>query len=238
VARIPLFRRAPVTAALLAAIGAVFVVETVLGGSTNEQVLVLLGANVWPLHGEYWRLLASMFLHIGLVHVLVNGWALYQLGGLFEIWVGSARMALVYFAAGLTGSATSLWLTLSATQASLSAGASGAIFGILGALIAFLLRRRDRLTPMAKGLLLQLLFWAALNVFLGLSATGIDNSAHMGGCAVGLLIGAFLRGRQPERPQPAPPPPIGGGGPREGVHLDRPRELDVAEDEAAWSKHG
>lgn len=205
--RIALLRRAPVTAALLVAIGAVFVLETVLGGSTNQQVLVLLGANVWPLHGEYWRLLASMFLHIGLLHVAVNGWALYQLGSLFEIWVGSARMALTYFAAGLAGSAASLWLTLSASPVSLSAGASGAIFGILGALIAFLLRRRQHLTPAAKSLLMQLLFWAALNVFLGLSAAGIDNSAHMGGCVTGLLIGAFLRGREPQRPRPLPPPP-------------------------------
>jgi rhomboid protease GluP len=200
-------RRAPVTAALLAAIGAMFVLETVLGGSTNQRVLVALGANVWPLHGEYWRLLASMFLHIGVVHVLVNGWALYQLGALFELLVGSGPMAVTYFAAGLSGSAASLWFTLSSSPVSLSAGASGAIFGILGALIAFLLRRRDRLTPMAKSLLLQLLFWAALNVFLGLSSAGIDNSAHMGGCAAGLLIGAFLPGRQPQRPRPEVLPP-------------------------------
>ena len=189
-----ILRRAPLTAALLAAVGLGFVAETVLGGSVDPRVLVALGANVAPLDGQYWRLVASLFLHIGLLHLVVNAWALYQLGGLFEIWLGSSRLALVFFATGIAGSWASVVFTLAGSaQRGISAGASGAIFGILGALIAFLARRRDRLTPAAKGLLLQLLFWAGLNVFLGVSVEAIDNSAHMGGFAAGLVLGAFSK---------------------------------------------
>ena len=206
-----LLRHAPFTAVLLALVGLGFVAETVMGGSTVPRVLVALGANVAPLHGQYWRLVASLFLHIGLLHLAVNSWALYQLGALFELWLGSLRLAVVFFVSGIAGSLASVIFTLGpAANHTVSAGASGAIFGILGALIAFLARRRDRLTPAAKSLLLQLLFWAALNVFLGISVAAIDNSAHMGGFAAGLLIGIFLQPepqRRPQREAPPPPPP-------------------------------
>ena len=195
-----ILRRAPVTALLLAAIAVMFVLETLAGGSTDPQVLYSLGAN-HPQgvlgQGEWWRLVSSMFLHIGFAHLLLNGWALYQLGALFELAVGSVWMVLVYFASGIAGSLASLWWTQG-----LSAGASGAVFGLIGALIAFLLRRRERLTPFAKSLLAQLVGWAAINVFIGVSIPGIDNAAHLGGCAVGFLLGLVLPGREIE-PRPA-----------------------------------
>lgn len=197
-----ILRHAPLTAVLLAAIGLVFVLETLAGGSTNQAVLLQLGANRWPLAGEWWRLVASMFLHIGLVHLVVNAWALYQLCGLFEAWLGSSRLAVVYFGSGIAGSLASLVFTLEGT-ARVSAGASGAIFGVLGALVTFLALRRDRLRPEAKSLLFQLLFWAGLNVVLGFSAPGIDNGAHLGGFAAGLALGAVVA----PRPRPRPPVP-------------------------------
>ena len=192
--------RTPVTALRQLAIAAVFGLEVVRGGSTDSGVLLSLGANYPPLvmQGQYWRLVTSMFLHIGVLHLVLNGWALYQLGGLFEIILGPGRLLLVYFATGIAGSIASLFFTRS-----LSAGASGAIFGLLGALIAFLMKRRERLTPQAKSLLMQLVFWAVINVFFGFSTPGIDNSAHLGGCIAGFLIGLLLK----ERPslQPAAP---------------------------------
>ncbi len=172
-------RQAPVTTLLLVLIGIVFLAETLLGGSTDPRVLLTLGANFPPLvlgSHQYWRLVASMFLHIGFVHLLVNGWALLQLGALFELILGSRKLLLVYFVSGIAGSLASVMFTQS-----LSAGASGAIFGVMGALIAFLLKRRQLLTPQAKGLLSQLVGWAAINVFLGFSIPGIDNAAHLGG---------------------------------------------------------
>jgi rhomboid protease GluP len=187
-----MWRRAPLTTLLLAAIGAVFAADALLGG-WHAHPLIDLGANQAQrvAQGELWRPLTSVFLHLGLFHLLVNGWALYQLGQLFEVWLGSVALALVYFASGLAGSLASLAFTLAGTDG-ISAGASGAIFGILGALIGFLARRRDRLSPEAKSLLVQLLVWAAINVVLGFSVAVIDNAAHLGGFAVGLGLGFVL----------------------------------------------
>jgi len=193
-------RRTPVTTLLLLAIVAMFAVETVRGGSTNTRVLLALGADYPPLvqQGEYWRLVASLFLHIGFLHLVLNGWALYQLGSLFEILLGSGRLLLVYFVSGIAGSIASNLFTQS-----LSAGASGAIFGVMGAIIAFLLKRRESLTPQAKSLLMQLVLWAGINVFLGFSTPGIDNAAHLGGCAAGFAIGLLLKDRPRYRSEPA-----------------------------------
>jgi len=208
--RIPL-RRTPATALLLAAIAAGFLLEIRAGGSTDPQALMALGANqaarVW--NGEWWRLVASMFLHDGLLHIAFNGWALYQLGSLFELWLGSPRLLLTYLAAGVSGSLASvLWNTYGGGDPLRpSVGASGAIFGLLGALIAFLLRRRSRLTPLAKSLLTQLLFWAGVNVVMGISVRLIDNAAHMGGLAAGLLLGLAFRDETERDPRPAPAAP-------------------------------
>jgi rhomboid protease GluP len=200
----PLGARTPVTTLLLLAIAAVFLLEVLRGALTDPQVLLALGADYPPLvqRGEYWRLVTSMFLHGSWLHVLLNGWALYQLGGLFELLLGSGRLLLVYFVSGIAGSIASNLFTRS-----LSVGASGAIFGVMGALIAFLMKRREILTPQAKALLMQLLLWAGINVFLGFSSGGmIDNAAHLGGCAAGFLIGLFLK----ERPRYLPAPPAPG----------------------------
>lgn len=196
-------RRPSITWLLLVLIGLAFGAELVvgylagfgLGGSENGGVLVFLGANVPELvrDGQVWRLVASMFLHIGFLHLLVNGWALYQLGGLFEMWMGARRFALVYMVAGIVGSAASVATKWG--EVALSAGASGAIFGLLGALIAILLRRGKNLLPQGKALLQQLLMWAGINVVLGFSISGIDNAAHLGGCAAGFALGWFMKTR-------------------------------------------
>lgn len=200
-------RQTPVTVLLFVAIGVMFFLETRAGGSTDGNVLIALGANYGPAvleGGEWWRLLSSTFLHIGFFHLLVNGWALMQIGGLFERWIGSGSLIVGWVVCGLAGSyASVLWR---AGEEHLSAGASGAIFGLLGALITFLLRRRDQLLPSARSILSSLIMWAGINVFLGFSVPGIDNAAHLGGLAAGLLLGLVLRPRQ-QRPRPVAPYP-------------------------------
>jgi rhomboid protease GluP len=183
-------RRAPVTKLLLLAIVAAFGLQ--LWGETSGTDLVAVGANERSavLAGEYWRLLTSMFLHGGYLHLLLNAWALYQLGTLFERLLGSSRMLATYFVSGIAGSVASIvW-----TQAP-SVGASGAIFGLLGALISFLLRRREALSPAGKAILSQLVMWAGINLFLGFQMPGIDNAGHLGGLAAGFLAGLLLRER-------------------------------------------
>lgn len=193
-------RRTPVTILLLVAIAAGYVLQLLYGEAFTDA-----GANFGPAirQGEYWRLVTSMFLHGGLIHLALNGWALFQLGALLEMLMGSSRMLLIYFATGIAGSLASAMFTQQK-----SVGASGAIFGLLGALIAFLLRRRGALTPQGKSILMQLVGWAAINVFFGFSTPGIDNSAHLGGGAAGLLLGFVLP--EPRRSLPAPGPPVPG----------------------------
>lgn len=185
-----MLRRTPVTTLLLIAIAVGFVLQ-LLNGESFTEAWANYGPDVWA--GQYWRLVTSMFLHGGWIHLLLNGWALYQLGSLLELLMGSSQMFLIYFASGIAGSLASATFTRN-----LSVGASGAIFGLLGALIAFLLRRRGALTPQGKSILMQLVGWAAINVFFGFSTSGIDNSAHLGGGAAGLLFGFVL-------PEPRPP---------------------------------
>lgn len=191
-------RHSPVTIGLIATICVVFGLEMLAGGSTRIPVLVSLGAIVPNLFaaGEYWRLLAAMFLHIGFLHLFLNLWALYQLGGVFEMLFGSGRFAVTYFASGIVASVASAFFTNG-----VAAGASGAIFGILGALIVSIRRSpRFRHAAWGKGLVQQLLFWAAINIFIGFTMPGIDNAAHIGGFITGLLLGF-----QPHRvPPPSP----------------------------------
>jgi rhomboid protease GluP len=194
-------RQTPVTILLLAAIAAAFGLEMMRGATDDARALVALGANYPPAvlqQGQWWRLVTSMFLHGGFLHLFFNGWALVQLGGLFERWIGSGRLVFTYFATGICGSLASVLFTNN-----VSVGASGAIFGLLGALIAFLLRRRNRLAAGGKSILSQLVFWAGLNLILGASMPMIDNFAHIGGLVAGFVVGLLLRERQIARPMEA-----------------------------------
>lgn len=193
----------PATAIFLVVLVGVYALEVALGGSTDVGVLIRLGANVpaLVLDGQPWRLFTSIFLHIGIVHILLNGWALYQLGGLVETFVGPSRMLAVALGSGLVGSAASTAWHVWTQNPGISAGASGAVFGLLGALVGLLLSRRNDLRAEGRSLLSSLLLWAGLNVYLGLSTPGIDNAAHFGGAVTGFLVGYFVLLRR--RPQPA-----------------------------------
>lgn len=195
-----MIRRAPITAALLAIIAVVFALELMVGAPDNGATLVRLGAitpDVLQTH-EYWRLLAAMFLHAGWLHWAANTWALYQLGMLYEALFGSARFTVIYFVSGLAASMSSVVFSHE-----VAVGASGAIFGILGAFIFSLLRspqyRHQRWT---RSLVSQIVFWILVNIAIGFSVKFIDNAAHLGGLVTGLLLG-FL-------PHRVPPPSPGG----------------------------
>ncbi len=198
-------KRAPGTAVILTAIAAVYVVEAITGAADNEQMIAALGAILpWSYisaHGEYWRLFTGMFLHGGIWHWAVNSWALYQLGYLYEVMFGTSRFVIFYFATGLIASTASS-LRLSETPMGVSVGASGAIFGILGAFI-FSIRRSPqwRHEPWTRSLIAQLVFWAVLNIIIGFNVKMIDNTAHIAGLISGLVLG-FL-------PHRVPPPPPG-----------------------------
>jgi rhomboid protease GluP len=191
-------RFTPVTTGLLIIIAIVFGYEVVTNAFNSDDKMIHLGAIVpWLFErGEYWRLVAAMFLHGGWLHWFLNSWALYQLGTLYETLFGSVRFALIYFVSGICASIASALMGHGP-----AVGASGAIFGILGAFI-FSIRRSPqyRHQPWTKNLIGQLVFWIAVNIVIGFSVKFIDNAAHIAGLISGLLLG-FLPHRVP------PPPP-------------------------------
>ena len=138
--------------------------------------------------GQYWRLLTAIFLHIGILHILLNSLALFIFGRMVERYFGHTRFIAIYFLAGLGGSVASYLFN----SIALAAGASGAIFGLLGASTAFFFIQRNTLGEMAKRNLYSLLILAVLNLYIGLVFSGIDNWAHFGGFVSGGLLGLIL----------------------------------------------
>jgi len=161
--------------------------------------LVRWGAEFGPLtvEGEWWRLLTSCFVHIGPVHILFNMWCLWVLGQLAERLLGNVAFVVLYLACGLGGSIASVcW-----NPTILSAGASGAVFGLCGGLIGFCLARRRDLPPATfRAIMSSSLKFVAYNVIFGLAVRFINNAAHLGGLFTGVMLGAILSRALPPRP--------------------------------------
>lgn len=147
------------------------------------------GANFKPLtvNGDWWRLLTSIFLHGGLMHLLNNIYGLILVGFILEPLLGKTKFLLLYLLTGILASCASIWWH----DASVSVGASGAIFGLYGFLIALLL---TKVFPpeFGKAFLISTLVFVGFNLVMGL-AGGIDNAAHIGGLLSGLIIGILYR---------------------------------------------
>jgi membrane associated rhomboid family serine protease/Flp pilus assembly protein TadD len=149
------------------------------------------GANYGPLtmNGQWWRLISALFIHIGLFHVAINMWCLYELGLLAEQIYGGPSTLLIYLLTGIAGGVASL----ARNPTIVSAGASGAIFGLAGALIATLSLGRLAIgSRELKIALASLLTFSGYNLTYGFLKGGIDNGAHVGGLISGLLIGGIL----------------------------------------------
>lgn len=163
----------------------VFLAMLATGAPTALDTLLRYGAlPPFLMRDEWWRLFTAMFVHIGALHLLFNMYALTLFGPSIERTFGVARYLGLYFAGGLLGSAASLTFT----DGGVRAGASGGVFAILGAWLAFALANRH--TEMGRQQIQSLLFLVGINVALGLTVRGIDNAAHIGGLIGGLVIGA------------------------------------------------
>ncbi|OEH92900.1 rhomboid family intramembrane serine protease [Bacillus solimangrovi] len=157
------------------------------GGSENPAVLIQYGAKYNPsiLDGEWWRLITPVFLHIGFLHLFMNTLALYYLGTAVERIYGSVRFTLIYLTAGFAGAVVSF-----ALHAQLSAGASGAIFGLFGSLLYFgVLRPQLFFRTMGMNVIVVL----AINLVFGFVVPVVDNSAHIGGLVGGFLASAIVQ---------------------------------------------
>ena len=136
-----------------------------------------------------WRIITCNYVHIGLPHIALNMWCLWNLGALAERIFDRRTYFLTYTACGVAGSIVSLWFH----PVGVGAGASGAIFGLAGALISALYLGRLPVNPQAlKSTLKSLLSFAGYNLFFGTVVPGIDNSAHIGGLVCGLILGSVL----------------------------------------------
>lgn len=202
----PLPMKTPANSFIITAILAGFGIEIATGAWRSPYELAELGAIVreWIFtDGEYWRLVSAMFLHGdgtipgGLVHLTLNVYAIVQIGRLFERMFGTWRYVLIYFTTGISASLTSAII-----NGGPSVGASGAIFGILGAFVLSVRRSpRWRQERGARSVVNQLVFWILANIAIGMQMPQIDNSAHIGGLVTGLILGALL----PHEPLPPPP---------------------------------
>jgi rhomboid protease GluP len=190
--RLPLYRPR-VTYVMMGLLVVVFVIETLAGGGINgsqdPETLINLGANLGPLvtQGEYWRLFTANFLHIGLMHIAFNLYALYIVGTEVEMFYGPWRFLVIYLLSGVSGAIASYAFTYG-----LSAGASTAVFGLIGTLVAFFTRNRAVFGEMSRTRLTNLIVVIAINLFYGLSVSFIDMWGHIGGFIGGLILGWLL----------------------------------------------
>jgi membrane associated rhomboid family serine protease/Tfp pilus assembly protein PilF len=165
--------------------------------SPSGANLLAWGANYGPytLTGQWWRLLTSCFVHIGIIHIAFNMWCLWSLGGLAERLYGRATFACVYVLCGISGSLVSVFWHHNPTM---SAGASGAIFGIAGAVIASLKLGEMSSGEMAQGTMRSLLVFVGYNVVFGAISGSTDNACHFGGLIAGVILGALIAKVAPE----------------------------------------
>jgi rhomboid protease GluP len=169
----------------------IFIVMAISGVNImqpDNESLLNWGANFRPmtLEGEWWRLITNCFLHIGIFHLLMNVYALLYIGVLLEPHLGRTRFISAYLLTGITASIASLWWH----DLTISAGASGAIFGMYGVFLAMLTTNLIEKTA-RKALLTSIAVFVGYNLINGLKG-GIDNAAHIGGLLCGLVIGYAL----------------------------------------------
>ncbi len=184
--------RQPVTLLIVGINIAVFIVLSILGNTEDALFMLNHGAVFVPLvvdGGEYYRIFTSMFLHFGLQHLFYNMLVLIFLGDYLEAAVGKIRFLIIYLAGGIAGNLLSIAYELYTREFAVSAGASGAIFSVTGALIYLVLRKKDRVPGLSGQ---RLILMAVLTILQGMTAIGIDNEAHIGGLAAGFLLGWLL----------------------------------------------
>ncbi len=178
-----------ITYAIMTICVAIFVATYLFGnGSYDNGTLLKFGANLDILvkNGDYYRLLTSMFLHAGLLHLLLNMYSLFIIGPQIESFFGKWKYLFIYLFSGISGSL----LSIAFSHNTISVGASGAIFGLLGAMLYFGYNYRNYLGNVMRSQIIPII---VLNLVIGFMSEGIDNFAHIGGL-VGGVLGAMAMG--------------------------------------------
>ena len=186
------FRKEPVTFILILINVLVFLVSDLTGYSQDVMHMLDLGAAYTPLiteGGEVYRLFTSMFLHFGIAHLLNNMLVLFVLGGRLERAAGKIRFLVIYLLGGVAGNVISLLLELNRGDYSVSAGASGAVFAVMGAMIYIVVRNRGWLEDLSWR---QIVVMALFSLYFGFASSGVDNAAHVGGLISGGILAVIL----------------------------------------------
>ena len=192
-------QRHPLTYILIAASSIVYLFSAFFSRSLVDmdvQILVEMGALFGPftvLKGEWWRLLSAMFLHGGMTHLLMNMFSLYIVGRGAETYFDTRSYLSIYFFSGIIGGLTSLYMH----PVSVGVGASGAIFGVFGALAGFFMAHRERIASHSKAFMKDFGVIILINLVIGLSIPAIDVSAHVGGLVIGFL-GGYMISKDPK----------------------------------------
>ncbi len=193
------FRELPITYILIAINIFVYLFSSYYSGdiaNMNSETLIEMGALVGQYTVEYkewWRLFTAMFLHAGMTHILMNMFSLYLIGRGVEVYFQKKAYLSMYLFSGLIGGLVSLYMH----PLGLGVGASGAIFGVFGALAGFFLAHRDKIAQQSKTFMKDFGIVLGLNLVLGLSIESIDVSAHIGGLVIG-MIGGYIISKNPK----------------------------------------
>ena len=185
-------KREPVTVLLILINTLVFLVVELTGSSESGQHMLECGAVYAPLileKGEWYRMFTSMFLHFGAPHLINNMLVLFVLGQRLEPVVGKLKFVLIYILGGLGGNLISLFLDLQTEEYTVSAGASGAVFAVMGGMIYVIIRHRGRVADLTMK---QMLIMAAFSLYFGFASEGVDNAAHIGGLLCGFLASVIF----------------------------------------------
>lgn len=170
----------------------IFLILELIGDTESGQFMLVHGAFYLPAvveEQEYYRIFTCMFLHFGIEHLFNNMLVLLFLGDMLEKAVGKVRYLLIYVLGGMAGNVLSAWHSYRTQDFSVSAGASGAVFAVIGALLFLVLIHRGKLEDLSGR---RLLLMAVLTLFQGFTSIGVDNWAHVGGLLGGLILGALL----------------------------------------------
>ena len=193
------FKRYKLTYSIIVINVMVYIVSAWLSGNIvdmNLEVLVDMGALYGPYtvqQGEWWRIGTAMFLHGGMTHILMNMFSLYLIGRGAETYFNAKSYLSIYLFSGLLGGLASLYVHPN----SVGIGASGAIFGVFGALAGFFLAHKDKIATHTKAFMKDFAIILGINLVLGFSIESIDVSAHIAGLIVG-GIGGFLLSKNPK----------------------------------------
>ncbi|MBV9709769.1 MAG: rhomboid family intramembrane serine protease [Ktedonobacteraceae bacterium] len=168
----------------------------IIDNSHNSLLAAWGEVGQYVLAGEYWRIFTAMFLHLSILHVGLNMLSLFLVGRAVEVLYGKWRYLAIYLLSGILGGIVALFFT---PPDVVSVGASGAIFGVFGAIGVFFIVNRRALGAFGNGAIGQWIFWLGLNLIWGFTTPGIGILDHIGGLVAGMVIALILMPRQRRR---------------------------------------